>query len=213
MAEKKSVKFEGVYSRPGNAPWTYSKTPPELKELISSGKISRGMSVLEVGCGEGHQAVFLRKKGLVVTAVDSSKNAINYAKENASRSGVTIYFKQMSYNRIKTLRREFDFIFDWRFLHELTSESQRENYLKDVNSLLKKDGKYLSVSFSGDSNFMGTSKIRKSPVGIPLYFAKLKGLEKLIKKHFQLIKSKHIFVPQKPGLKIKANYVYAGKYE
>ncbi|MBS3072052.1 class I SAM-dependent methyltransferase [Candidatus Pacearchaeota archaeon] len=169
------------------------------------------MTVLEIGCGEGHQAIFLSLNGLVVTAIDSSKEAINIAKENARKENASVSFICKDYAEIKDSRKKYDFVFDWRFLHEITKENERDNYLRDISKLLNSKGRYLSVSFSGDSNFMGEGNIRISPVGLPIYFEKMKDLEQRIEKSFIVIEKKHIFVPQKPNLKIKANYIFARK--
>ena len=39
-------------------------------------------SILDLGCGLGRHAVFFAEKGFKVTAVDLSKDAINFAKEH-----------------------------------------------------------------------------------------------------------------------------------
>lgn len=203
--------FEDIYSKPLNAPWSFSQIPKEIKELISKKILKKGMKILEVGCGEGHQAIYLAKKGLKVKAIDSSKNAIQFAKENAKNEKVNIDFSVNSYDNLKSMNEKFDFIFDWRFLHEITNENKRKSYLSEISKLLKPNGKYLSVSFTGDSDFMGKGKLRISPAGIKIYFAKLKDLEKKFNNYFNVLKAKHIIVPQKPNLKIKTNYILAEK--
>ena len=209
--EQKLEKFEDIYSAPKNAPWTYSKIPSELCDLIKNKTISPHGKVLEIGCGEGHHSIFLAKSGFDVTAIDRSKNAIKFAKQNANEQKVTVNFKTQEYHQIDSYEEKFDFIFDWRFLHEITDENEREEYVQSISKLLKPKGVYLSVSFSGDSNFMGEGKLRKSPAGIEIYFSTLVGLESLIDKYLQILDSKIITVPQKPNLEIKANYILAQK--
>lgn len=200
-------KFNDIYSQPNIAPWTFSKIPEEIKDLVDKKILGKNMSVLEIGCGEGHHAIFLSKNGLNVRAIDSSKNAIKFAKNNAKKERVKINFEEKEYAQLGEIKEKFDFIFDWRFLHEIIDENTRERYLKDIQSLLKPHAKYLSVSFSGDSNFMGRGKLRISPVGIKIYFARLTDLENLFKKYFHILESKHIQVPQKPNLEVEANYI------
>lgn len=204
-------KYESIYTRPKSAPWTYSKIPKEIKDWFRKKLLAKNASVLEVACGEGHQAIFLAEKGMNVLAIDYSKNAIKFAKQNAKKTGVKVTFKVMDYKKIKSLKKKFDFIFDWRFLMQLTNEKDREKYLKTISQLLKPKGKYLSVSFSGDSNFMGKGKIRISPVGIKIYFEKLNASKKRFKKYFKILKAKWIYVPQKPNLRIKTNYLLVEK--
>jgi hypothetical protein len=96
-------------------------------------------------------------------------------------------------------------------LLEIIDENARAQYLKEISHLLKSHGKYLSVAFSGDSNFMGEGKLKISPVGIKIYFSKLTDSEVLFNKYFKIIESKHILVPQKPNLSVKANYLLCEK--
>jgi len=209
--ERKLEKFEDIYSSPNNAPWTYSKIPSELNNLIKNQIISPPGKVLEIGCGEGHQSIFLAKSGFDVTAIDRSNNAIKIAVQNAHEQEVSVNFKNQEYHQIEQYQEKYDFIFDWRFLHEITDDSEREKYVHSISKLLKPKGIYLSVSFSGDSDFMGSGKIRKSPAGIEIYFSTIVGLKSLIGKYLHILNSKIITVPQKPNLKIKANYILAQK--
>ncbi len=204
-------KYQDIYSKPNSAPWTYSQIPEELTDLIKNKILSSPGKVLEIGCGEGHQSIFLAKEGFNVTAIDESKNAIKFAKQNAVNQKVKVKFKVQEYRQIESYKEKFDFIFDWRFLHQLTDEIERDEYLKHISNLLKPMGKYLSVAFSGDFEFMGVGKLRKSPVGIEIYFSTLRESEKLIKRHLKILDSKIITVPQKPNLNIKSNYILAQK--
>jgi ubiquinone/menaquinone biosynthesis C-methylase UbiE len=207
--ENKIKKFEDIYSKPNKAPWTYSRIPKELKELISKKIIPPKGKILEIGCGEGHHALFLARKGFDVTAIDQSKNSIKFAKLNAKNARVN--FKIQDYRKIKNCSERFNFIFDWRFLHEITDERERKNYIKFIIRLLKPKGKYLTVSFSGDSDFMGKGKLRISPAGIKIYFSKLAALKNLVSKRLRILDTKIISVPQKPNLKVRANYLLAEK--
>lgn len=115
-----SKKFDKVYSEPNNAPWTFSEIHKEVKDLIGKKVLKKGMRVLEIGCGEGHHAIFLAKKGMKVTAVDRSANAIRFAKANAKKKEVNVILLIRDFRNIGTIKKKFDFIFDWRFAHELT---------------------------------------------------------------------------------------------
>lgn len=203
--------FEDIYSKPNQAPWSYEAIPPELQQVAESDLIPPCGKILEIGCGEGHNAIFFAKKGFDVTAIDASKNAIRFAQQNATKKRVAVDFRNEGYDQIQGYDDQFDFIYDWRFLHEITDEQERARYIEAVHNLLKERRKYLSVAFSGDSDFMGTGEVRKSPVGIEIYFAKLAQFREFIKKRFNILDSKLITVPQKPNLQIESNYVLAEK--
>ncbi|HLC52427.1 MAG TPA: class I SAM-dependent methyltransferase [Candidatus Nanoarchaeia archaeon] len=203
--------FEAVYASPDAAPWTYTETPVEISDLLKRKMIVQPGRVLEVGCGEGYNAIFLAQKRFEVKAIDQSQNAIKFAKKNAESNSANVDFQIMDYQQLRDCQDQFDFIFDWRFFHEITDEQEREDYVRNISSLLNSGGKYLSVAFSGDSDFMGNGKLRISPIGKEIYFAKLDDSRQQIERYLRLVDSKHIIVPQKPDLKITANYVLAQK--
>lgn len=204
---KKRDKFKEIYSKPNFAPWTFKKIPKEIKRIEKI--IPKNSKILEIGCGEGHHAIHLAKKGFNVTAIDFSKNAITFAKQKIRDN--KIKFIQKDFSEISKYKNKFNFIFDWRFLHEIKDKNQRKKYIKSVSNALKKDGQYLSVAFSGDSSFMGEGILRTSPVGIKIYFSTLKESCELIGQYLHIIESKHITIPQKPNLKILANYILSKK--
>lgn len=209
--ERYKEKFEEIYHKPGDAPWTFEEPHPEIVALVKY-KVIQGKKILEIGCGEGNHAIYLASKGFDVTAIDNSENAIKFSKENAQKANVKCDFRVLSYNNLNKLEGDkFDFIFDWRFLHEITDEEERKNYAKEIKRLLKQGGKYLSVAFSGETDYWGTGKLRKSPVGITIYFATLKNLETLFSPYLTIIEKRLIKVPQKPNLDVDAYYLLASK--
>ncbi|MBL7160887.1 MAG: class I SAM-dependent methyltransferase [Candidatus Aenigmarchaeota archaeon] len=208
--EECEEKFEKIYENQGAALWTFSKPPKELVHLVESGKI-QPCKVLDIGCGEGYYAIYLASNGFSVTAFDRSRRAISYAKQHAKDAGVSVDFFVLDYSELDTLEGKFDFIFDWRFLHEILDISKRKPYVENVHRLLVPGGKYLSVSFSGESDYWGSGKIRKAPTKIKLYFGKLQDLKQLFEQFFNIIEMKLIQVPEKPDMNIEANYFFMEK--
>jgi len=184
------------------------KNSKKINQIIKI--IPKKSKILEVGCGEGNHSIYLAKKGFDVIAIDSSKNAIEFAKKKIKKK-FKIKFLCKDYSKVSQYKEKFDFIFDWRFLHEIKTKNERKKYIDSISNALKDEGKYLTVAFSGDSNFMGTGKLRTSPAGIKIYFATLKETEKLVKTKFKILNSRHIILPQKPKLKILGNYVLSIK--
>jgi SAM-dependent methyltransferase len=82
---------------------------------------------LDLGCGEGADAVWLAKQGWQVTAVDISGVALSRAAEHAADAGVTIDFQQ--HNLEQTFPgAEFDLV-SAQFLH-FWAEFDREKILR-----------------------------------------------------------------------------------
>lgn len=190
--------FEKAYEKPGIAVWTEINPPKELVELIESKKI-QPCKAIDVGCGEGFYSIYLAKKGFDVLGIDISENAIKYAKENAKKAGVNIRFTAMEIGNLHKLNEKFDFIFEWTLLHQIIP-SEREKYVRDINNILNKKGKYISVCFNvQDPKITGPGKkVRviseesRGLNGCKLYFSSLDELEKLFSRYFKIIESKVI---------------------
>lgn len=187
--------FEKVYEKPG-AVWTNKEPPEELIKLIETGKI-KPCKVIDIGCGEGFYSIYLASKGFDVLGIDISENAIKYAKENSKKAGVDIQFKVMDINDLSNLKEKFDFVLEWAILHSIMPEKRKE-YVKNVNNLLNKGGKYLSLCFNEQDLKFGDpgEKIRIVPenaraiVGTKMYFSSLDELKQLFNPYFKIIESK-----------------------
>ncbi len=192
--------LEKTYEKPG-AVWTSEEPPEELKELIESKKI-KPCKCLDAGCGEGFYSIYLAKKGFDVLGIDLSENAIKYAKQNAEKAKVKIKFLARNVSELGKLNEKFDFILEWALLHHITPE-KRKKYIKNINKLLNKNGKYFSMCFNvkdrksskGKKAWEVTGKQERPeggrrPVGATLYFSSLEELEKLFSPYFKIIESK-----------------------
>lgn len=198
MNDKEAL--EKVYENPP-AVWTSQGPPKELVELIEN-KIVKPCKVLDIGCGEGYYSIYLAKNGFNVTGIDLSENAIKLAKKNAEKEDVKIKFTSMDVNDLEKLNEKFDFILEWAILHHISHE-KRKKYLENLNKLLSKRGKYLSVSFNIKDRKSDMGKKSKEvtgeqlrpegvsrPVGATLYFSSLEELKELFIPYFKIIKSK-----------------------
>ncbi len=196
--------FDHIYQKEGKAPWTFKEPPKELVELVDSGAL-KPCKMLDVGCGEGYISAYFASKGFDVTGVDISANAIGLANRHAKKKGVKCKFIRLGW---RGLDGKYDFVLDWRFLHEITDEKEREKYAAIVSGLLRKDGIYLSVAFSGEPR---KRKLRKSPIGVLLYLPANRDLEKLFGAHFNILEKKMIKLPQKEVLGSVTSYFFLMK--
>jgi 2-polyprenyl-3-methyl-5-hydroxy-6-metoxy-1,4-benzoquinol methylase len=195
MSDDKEI-FEKVYEE--GTPWTESKPPKELVHLIESEKI-KPCKVLDVGCGEGFYAIYLASKGFDVTGIDISENAIKLAKENAAKQGIKIKFMTMDVADLDKINDEFDFVFEWAILHHIMPE-QRQKYVENIEGILNKKGKYLSVCFNDQNPDFGVKgkKLRivpegaKMPAGTRMYYSSFEEMKQLFEPHFYIIEAKLI---------------------
>lgn len=83
------------------------------------------MRVLDIGCGEGKDAVFLARNGYRVTAFDIAESGLEKARELADKNGVHIdFFKADALDyRPET---NFDIIFSSGVLHYIPAKTREE---------------------------------------------------------------------------------------
>ncbi|MBI2077204.1 MAG: class I SAM-dependent methyltransferase [Euryarchaeota archaeon] len=84
-----SRRFYDVLYRIG-APWG-SGPRPELVRLVESGRITpqRSPRAIDLGCGEGEDALFLASKGFETVGVDFSRPALGTARKRAAERALT----------------------------------------------------------------------------------------------------------------------------
>lgn len=94
MTSATEFEFETVYrgesTRMGEGirpPWSLGEPQPELAALIEQGKFSG--DVLDAGCGEGAISLALAERGHTTLGLDAAPTAIELAKSEAERRGVT----------------------------------------------------------------------------------------------------------------------------
>lgn len=110
---------------PEKLPWHAGRPDPDLVELVDKGFLAPG-NALDVGTGQGCDAVFLASKGFQVTAVDIAPSAIKLALERAAGAGVEgkIEFRTEDVLRMDLAPEKFSFVNDRGFFHYLRGEDR-----------------------------------------------------------------------------------------
>jgi len=112
-------------------------------EKIFAPYVTRGMTVLDVGCGAGFASIGLAKlvgkEGLVIAA-DLQSKMLSIVKERAMRAGLSdrIRIHLCSHDHIG-LREELDFAVAFFMVHEVPDVRA---FLEEIFTLLKTDGKF-----------------------------------------------------------------------
>lgn len=101
---------------------------------------------LELGCGNGRDAIFLAQTGFDVTAVDFSPTAIRIARENAQRAGVKVNFVQDDVTELSQATGTFDLIIDIGAFNDLSLAS-RDLYIKRVVPLTHVGSRFILMCF------------------------------------------------------------------
>lgn len=94
--------------------------------------------ILDVGCGEGRDILFLLDKGYDVTGVDISAEAIKFCKAKAGETDKHRF--QVLDVCTQGLPATYDFIYSVATLHMLLKDEDRKNYLAFIFNHLEQNG-------------------------------------------------------------------------
>lgn len=132
-----------------NKAWASEKPSNILADYLEKYKMSCDSKILEVGCGEGQNALFLMGKGYKIYASDVSEEAIIWSKKTAKECGFdeNNFFVMDVLNN--DLQEKYDFIYTVSTLHMLINDRDRTQFLDFIYSHLKDDGKAL-ITTMGD---------------------------------------------------------------
>lgn len=93
-----SLAYRMMY-RLGLTPWERTEPPEPLAALVEGPDALTPGSMLDIGCGTGHYAIYCARHGWIVTGIDVVPRALHDAKRNASRAGAEVRFVQADISR------------------------------------------------------------------------------------------------------------------
>ncbi len=173
---------------------------------------STGKQLLDIGCGTGHFISYCKTNGWQVEGVEPNETARN----NASSKGIRVaeHLSELQSNT-------YDVITMWHVLEHIPTINE---YLKTINSLLNKNGKFIVAVPNVDSYDADHYKSHWAAYDVPrhLYHFSQKTMSKMMKKHgFKVIKTKPMKLDafyvsllsekyKKPGIKNYINSIING---
>lgn len=136
--------FYDTWYRLGSPPWTTGPRP-ELVDLVTRGALAPGRAI-DLGCGEGDNAVFLARHGFTVTAIDFAPAAIAKAARKAADARVHVEFVVDDRTRLRGVSGQFDLLVDYGTFDDLGLR-QRDDYVRHVLPLARPGGRFLLWCF------------------------------------------------------------------
>lgn len=136
--------FYDAWYRFGRPPWV-GEARSELVELVTNGTLTPGRAI-DLGCGEGDNAIFLARRGFSVTALDFAPAAIAKARRKAAAAGVDIEFLVDDLTNLRKVDGQFDLLVDYGTLDDLGFR-QRDAYVRQILPLAKPASRFLLWCF------------------------------------------------------------------
>lgn len=133
--------------------WASDASSPIVKDIIERYSIGKECSMLELGCGEGRDALPLLNEGYDLLATDISPEAVDYciAKDERFRDNFRVLNAC-----VDTLDQKFDFIYAVAVIHMLVLQSDRDAFLRFIKNHLTENGLALILT-QGDGESEYTS--------------------------------------------------------
>jgi len=146
-----SASFDWMYADRPQAPFIVQNELPDenLAEFLET--YPKPVRALELGCGEGRNAIHMAGKGIDVTAVDLSQVAIEHAKKIAKKRGVHVYFLAEDIFKATLERQCYQFVYDSGCFHHLTPH-RRLSYLELLDRALAPGGYFGLTCFAWGEN-------------------------------------------------------------
>ncbi len=154
-----------------------------LVRLLSTVRLAKGARVIDMGCGEGRDAVYLARRGFQVVGIDRSAEAIGRAKQRAKQARVLAAFRDGDITRRQPLSSRWaDLVISIDNLHLVIDSVLRQRHYREALRLLRPGGRYFLVAHTQ------TRRVLKRGGGLRSITVHVKG------------KRQRIIVPRPPAL-------------
>jgi SAM-dependent methyltransferase len=159
------TRFEQMYrddrlsnGLPAATPWDIGGPQPVVQQLVALGAIKG--EVLDPGTGPGHHAIYYASKGYAATGIDGSPGALERARENAQKAGVSVNFELADATKLEGLENRFDTVVDCAFYHTFSTEPELQKSYAQALHRATKPGARLYMFEFGEHNVNGFKMLR-----------------------------------------------------
>lgn len=152
LTRETSPRWDGFYADRARPCGFFGTAPDEsLHGWLEDGRIPRPgatatPAALDLGCGNGRNAVFLAQQGFAVTGVDFSAQAVAWAQERAAAADVPLTLHQISVFDAPVATGRFALVVDSGCFHHIAPH-RRAGYVQLVDHALAPGGLFALTCF------------------------------------------------------------------
>lgn len=133
--EAYDLRYRQIHAR--SLTWEEDVPSPIVGQMLEKLGISKTDSILELGCGEGRDAIRLMAQGYSVLAADVSPEAVAFCRRKAPEFADRFLVLDACTGKLKD---RFDFLYSVAVLHMLVEDEDRNRFLSFFREYLKQDG-------------------------------------------------------------------------
>jgi SAM-dependent methyltransferase len=159
------ARFEEMYrddrtsnGLPAATPWDIGGPQPVVQRLVALGAIKG--EVLDPGTGPGHHAIYYASKGYSATGIDGSAGALERARANAQRAGLSVNFELADATKLDGLEGRFDTVVDCAFYHTFSTDPELQRSYAQALHRATKPGARLYMFEFGEHDVNGVKMPR-----------------------------------------------------
>lgn len=135
-----------AHGLPAGTPWDIGGPQRVVQQLVALGVVKG--EVLDPGTGPGHHAIHYASNGLSATGIDASPAAIERAKHNAQKAGVSVDFQLADATKLQGLEDRFDTVVDCAFYHVFGMEPElQKSYVQALHRATKPGARLYMFEF------------------------------------------------------------------
>lgn len=127
--------------------WFVKEPTPEVVRWVRFQEIPLTEPILEIGCGEGRDALYLAGLGYRLTAVDASSQAIETCRKLARQRGLIVDWRNHDALYLSSgMTERYRWVYSVATLHMLVDDEDRRHFLREMYTMLEPGGHALLVS-------------------------------------------------------------------
>ncbi len=140
-------RYKAVHKK--NLRWMGYSPSDIVLQTINRFGVSKDETLLEIGCGEGRDAIALLEKGYNLLATDVSPQAVGYCKEQYEKYASNFELLDAVSG---TTYKKFDYIYSVAVIHMLVPDEDRQAFYSFIKNHLTENGIAL-ICTMGDGTF------------------------------------------------------------
>jgi SAM-dependent methyltransferase len=160
------------YRHAGTIPSSHRASPSTALTRHGAKHFVTNRNVLDLGCGNGRNSIFLAQLGLSGVAIDYSSEAIKLLRSNLSSNGASRKFTSVEADLRDYLPDncyQFDFVLDAYCTCHFLDFDDYENTLQHIANSLKSGGTYIRLHIGDEDRYYRERTISKDKFGSVSY--------------------------------------------